>query len=543
METAFVTADVLALSADDAGCYARVKVTFGGSKTVIRWGLDEFTYLNLQQCLDSFHRAEWSTVSGTAEDEGGRALRLGFSRKTDASVDRYTISGFFLGTLQEVTFLCSSVFASNLNWLYQIRSIHDLDELCIDDSCIEGSSSGGSCIEKSFMDGSFIDNALTDVCSPDGVSVVALRDAKVSANTAAWRLSNSSEVALCSDAVELLARGRRKGSKARTKSSVYQRRRRVAMQYSVMVATLLLVTAGYAKVPEYVTRLSAENLRPASIPGISTTATADAANTASATNHLANVPASAKSTSSVTTSRTAPYKSGLERKVSDVAPIALKEQKAPQVWEVPPGEVALTIDDGPSPLTNDFVKTLQRYGVHATFFFVGHQVAYWPESVRLAAAAGDEIGDHSMTHPDLATLSPAKQAYQILNDRALLEGLTHQPVQLFRPPYGAHSSVTDGILIAHHMSLALWNRDPRDWAAKTPQQIVHAVLSSHPSGGVYDLHEKDITLAALPAIIEGLQAMHLKFVTLPSGVQLGKAGQPVYVQPTEVHPTLGNSPG
>ncbi|WP_169725493.1 polysaccharide deacetylase family protein [Alicyclobacillus contaminans] len=184
------------------------------------------------------------------------------------------------------------------------------------------------------------------------------------------------------------------------------------------------------------------------------------------------------------------------------------------MYQVPSGDVALTIDDGPTAYTADIVRVFQKYGVPVTFFFVSSRISQFSEGIRAAVAAGDVIGSHSVSHPILTKLSAAEQRFQILASRAALEKYVPYRVTLFRPPYGSFNGTTSSILKQNGMELVLWNRDPRDWAAKSPEEIVHSVLESHPSGGVYDLHDTKLTLEALPAIIQGLKKMGLHIVSL-----------------------------
>ncbi|MBX5435942.1 MAG: polysaccharide deacetylase family protein [Alicyclobacillaceae bacterium] len=187
---------------------------------------------------------------------------------------------------------------------------------------------------------------------------------------------------------------------------------------------------------------------------------------------------------------------------------------APELYAVGAGEVALTIDDGPSPYTERILATLRRFHVHATFFFIGNRVAEWPDAVREAAADGNVIGDHSVDHRDLTKLSPAGQQWEVVEGARLIQQVVPQPIRLFRPPYEALPGGLRQLLGQQHMALALWNRDPRDWAASTPEQVVRQVVDDHPSGGVFDLHETAATAAALPVIIQTLEQRGLRFVTL-----------------------------
>jgi peptidoglycan-N-acetylglucosamine deacetylase len=68
--------------------------------------------------------------------------------------------------------------------------------------------------------------------------------------------------------------------------------------------------------------------------------------------------------------------------------------------------IALTFDDGPSPVTTtQLLDILERRGIKVTFFVIGPNVAAHPEIVRRELADGDEIGNHSWTHPQLSKLS------------------------------------------------------------------------------------------------------------------------------------------
>ena len=189
-------------------------------------------------------------------------------------------------------------------------------------------------------------------------------------------------------------------------------------------------------------------------------------------------------------------------------------QLVQEVWTVPQGDVALTIDDGPGPYTVAIIHVLQKFHVHATFFFVGDRVSTWPNAVQTAVSAGDVIGDHTETHPLLTNLSPSQQADEILSAAHEIQKYDQNPITLFRPPYEGFNDATEQILRDNHMAIALWNRDPRDWAAKTPQQIVRQVVNGNPSGGLFDLHDELLTLEALPTMIQDLQQQGLHIVLL-----------------------------
>ena len=60
--------------------------------------------------------------------------------------------------------------------------------------------------------------------------------------------------------------------------------------------------------------------------------------------------------------------------------------------------VYLTIDDGPSPMTRQFLDILKARGIRATFFVVGANVRRYPDIIREMYGDGHCIANHSNTH-------------------------------------------------------------------------------------------------------------------------------------------------
>ena len=76
-----------------------------------------------------------------------------------------------------------------------------------------------------------------------------------------------------------------------------------------------------------------------------------------------------------------------------------------------PRLIALTFDDGPYPVfTPMLLDVLRELHVPATFFLIGEDAQEWPELTQRIAADGNEIADHTYTHPNLDQESPTKCA-------------------------------------------------------------------------------------------------------------------------------------
>ena len=56
---------------------------------------------------------------------------------------------------------------------------------------------------------------------------------------------------------------------------------------------------------------------------------------------------------------------------------------------------------------------LKQKNAIATFFMIGENAASYPDLVREVVADGNEIGNHSYTHPNLANASPRKTMIEL----------------------------------------------------------------------------------------------------------------------------------
>jgi peptidoglycan/xylan/chitin deacetylase (PgdA/CDA1 family) len=166
------------------------------------------------------------------------------------------------------------------------------------------------------------------------------------------------------------------------------------------------------------------------------------------------------------------------------------------------GYVALSFDDGPSPLTSQLLAVLEHYDVPATFFNIGAQSRRNPRQVELTIQAGHQIGNHTMTHVELLPF-----------DRRQLEreidgvGIVHRslglatPAPLFRPPYGVTSPQIRAFVESRGLTEALWDKDSKDWEARTAEAIVQKSKGMG-DGDILLLHDgKPLTIEALPGVI------------------------------------------
>jgi peptidoglycan/xylan/chitin deacetylase (PgdA/CDA1 family) len=187
-----------------------------------------------------------------------------------------------------------------------------------------------------------------------------------------------------------------------------------------------------------------------------------------------------------------------------------------------PLAVALTFDDGPWPHTTQQMLTiLAQRQAPATFFVVGRQVERYPELVRREVAAGMAIGSHSYRHPQpFDRLPVARIRDEITRGRRTLVPLGIHPVG-FRPPGGAASPAVTAAAQEFGDRTVLWSIDPADWQpGVTANQLVQRVLAAARPGAIVLLHDgggnRSATVAALPAIIDGLRRLGLTLTVVPT---------------------------
>lgn len=189
--------------------------------------------------------------------------------------------------------------------------------------------------------------------------------------------------------------------------------------------------------------------------------------------------------------------------------------------------IALTFDDGPNAATtSQILSILEKENVHASFFVVGSRIAGNEALLRQMYTDGDEIGNHSWSHPDLTTLKPDQVRQQVVMTQQAVEAAGVPAPTLFRPPYGA---VNKSVLSNIPLMVMFWNEDPQDWAANSPEQVEQAVESSAKPGGVVDMHDiYQVTVDSLDPIIQKLKSEHYQFVTVSQLMGLKPGQQGVY---------------
>lgn len=179
--------------------------------------------------------------------------------------------------------------------------------------------------------------------------------------------------------------------------------------------------------------------------------------------------------------------------------------------------LALTFDDGPHPKhTPRLLDILRQYGVKATFFVVGRNVEKYPDLAQRIVSEGHQIGNHTMTHPNLTKLRRKKFDSEIKETSTIIEAYTGKKPTCIRPPYGSLDMKVEAILKnLYGLNIILWSVDPEDWKKPGASEIARRLIGGAKPGAIllaHDIHEQ--TIDAMPEVLSNLLQQGYKFGTI-----------------------------
>ncbi|HMV95711.1 MAG TPA: polysaccharide deacetylase family protein [Anaerolineales bacterium] len=116
--------------------------------------------------------------------------------------------------------------------------------------------------------------------------------------------------------------------------------------------------------------------------------------------------------------------------------------------DLPPRPVIITFDDGHMNNYTNAFPIMQKYGFTGVLYLVANYLDaedyLTVDQIKEMAAAGWEIGSHSVSHSDLTSLEPERQRFEVVDSRAMLESKLGVPVLTIAYPFGvSNSSVID----------------------------------------------------------------------------------------------------
>lgn len=196
-------------------------------------------------------------------------------------------------------------------------------------------------------------------------------------------------------------------------------------------------------------------------------------------------------------------------------------------------QIALTFDDGPSlAKTPALLDALEKAHAPATFFVVGSRAAAAPALLRRMAEHGNEVENHSYTHPNMNLVLGSNAESEILRGSVTIEALTgHQP-HFFRPPGGNANAAVQHLAHQYGLTVAYWTVDALHYEdLGSPTGLVQYVLAHVHPGSIVLMHNgPDVTTAAIPDLVSSLRARGYSLVTLAQIAQ-GQTNTPAKLLP------------
>ena len=188
-------------------------------------------------------------------------------------------------------------------------------------------------------------------------------------------------------------------------------------------------------------------------------------------------------------------------------------------------QLALTYDDGPNdPHTLRILEVLAQHNVKATFFLIGRYVKQRPDIVRELVRAGQVVGNHTFSHPNLIFASARQTKTELQDcDQALADAVGEHS-RLFRPPFGGRRPSTLKVARALGLEPVMWNVTGWDWKGKPAEFVERKVRQQIRGGDVILLHDGDHeafgadrsqTVIATDRLIARYKNEGYEFVTIP----------------------------
>jgi peptidoglycan-N-acetylglucosamine deacetylase len=196
----------------------------------------------------------------------------------------------------------------------------------------------------------------------------------------------------------------------------------------------------------------------------------------------------------------------------------------PSVWRGPGGRkaIALTFDDGPSESTGQVLEVLAQYGVSATFFQCGANVARLPAVAREVSMAGHEIGNHSHAHPLYCLHPPRFIREDLERAQETIGAVTGAGPAWFRAPFGVRWFGVRQAQRRLGLGGVMWTVIGYDWSLK-PEQIAGRIARKVTDGAIVCLHDGrelrvrpaiGVTVEAVRRVIPELLGQGYRFETV-----------------------------
>jgi peptidoglycan/xylan/chitin deacetylase (PgdA/CDA1 family) len=181
-------------------------------------------------------------------------------------------------------------------------------------------------------------------------------------------------------------------------------------------------------------------------------------------------------------------------------------------------QVALTFHGaGSSKIANELLTIVKKYNTPITVFAVGTWLKADSTIAKRILADGHDLGNHTMNHFQMKTLSAKKVQSEITDCANEIKKITGNSGKWFRPSGTQKSNATirKYALQAGYNNCISYDVDSHDFQDPGSKAIIKNVLDNVKDGSIVSLHfDHQNTIDALPTIIEKITEKKLSLVTI-----------------------------
>lgn len=167
--------------------------------------------------------------------------------------------------------------------------------------------------------------------------------------------------------------------------------------------------------------------------------------------------------------------------------------------------------------TRKILDILKNNDIKATFFMTGEWIEKYPEDVKAIFNEGHELGNHSMNHKQMSTLSFEECVNELKLPHEKVKELTGYDMKVFRPPYGDYNNTLIDAANSINYHTIQWDVDSLDWKDYGADSIIKTVCEHKHlgNGSIILMHNGAThTATALDALIKNLKNQGYEFVLM-----------------------------
>lgn len=179
-------------------------------------------------------------------------------------------------------------------------------------------------------------------------------------------------------------------------------------------------------------------------------------------------------------------------------------------------KVALTINCAWNADDIDLIlEALSKNEVKATFFMVGDWAIKFPEAVKKIQDNGNEIANHSYSHPHVNNLNYEKNVEQITKCSDTINKTIGVGTTLYRGPYGEYNDTVVKAAMDNNHIMVQWSIDSLDYKGLSCEQMWERIAPNLQNGSIILMHNgTENTALSLDSIIKNIKEKGYQPVTV-----------------------------